>query len=649
MNYPIWDIPGGGLLIAGVAILHVFIAHFAVGGGLFLVVTERKARRDGDAALLAYVRRHSRFFVLLTLVLGAITGVGIWFTIGLVHPQGTSALITVFVWAWAIEWTFFAAEIAAALVYYYGWDRLSPRTHVRVGWFYFWNAWLSLAVINGILSFMLTPGDWLTTRSVWDGFLNPTYWPSLVARTAAAAGIAGLYALFTASWMADRELKARLARYAGLGWVLPAVAIIPLSLGWYFAAAAGAGVPVRELYGAATADLGGYWTAIVSGSATGYPLARYATLAMVLASVTCLAVTAVIVFLRPDRYGRLATSVLLAGGFVLLGGSEWVREAIRKPWVIGQYMFVNAVRLPPPDGIAAGIPVDDRFTVDAINRTGVLVAANWVRLPEADSTSAFDHQLAEGREIFRLQCWSCHTFDGHQAIRPLVTGRTVAALDGMLARLAQPVDAEGQATGWDAPGLRLVTWRGRHMTPFVGTDTERRALAMYLAGLGGLDEAAMGGTSPGAGGAAVFDEHCAMCHGPDSAWPAAGFPSRSVADLHDLLGRLDEVNEMMAPFAGAEAERRGLAEFLAGGAVTEPAEPGATLFDEHCAMCHGPDGAWPLADRPARSAAELYDLLGRLAEVNEMMPPFEGSDDERRALAEYLAETVGRTAPEAVR
>ena len=47
MNYPIWDLPASGLLIAFVAILHVFVSHFAVGGGLFLVLLERRARRDG--------------------------------------------------------------------------------------------------------------------------------------------------------------------------------------------------------------------------------------------------------------------------------------------------------------------------------------------------------------------------------------------------------------------------------------------------------------------------------------------------------------------------------------------------------------------------------------------------------------------------
>ena len=122
------------------------------------MLAERKARREHDDALLAFVERHSRFFALVTLVTGALTGVGIWFTIGLINPSATASLIASFVWGWAIEWTFFVTEIAAAIVYVYGWHRLSPAVHLRVGWVYFIAAWLSLAVINGILTFMLTPG-----------------------------------------------------------------------------------------------------------------------------------------------------------------------------------------------------------------------------------------------------------------------------------------------------------------------------------------------------------------------------------------------------------------------------------------------------------------------------------------------------------
>jgi cytochrome bd-type quinol oxidase subunit 1 len=217
LNYPVWEVGfGGGLLVALVATVHVFVAHFAVGGGLFLVVTEAGARRRGDAELLGWVRRHSRFFALFTLVVGAVTGVGIWFTIGLVHPAGTSALIHLFVWVWGIEWALFLVEIASALVYQASWDRVDARTHLAIGWIYFVSSWLSLAVVNGILSFMLTPGAWLQTRALADAFWNPGYLPSLLLRTLAAVAFAGLY-VFATAWREPLRLRARLARRAASG------------------------------------------------------------------------------------------------------------------------------------------------------------------------------------------------------------------------------------------------------------------------------------------------------------------------------------------------------------------------------------------------------------------------------------------------
>ncbi len=311
MNYPIWSLPSPGLLIAFVAIVHVFISHFAVGGGFFLVLAERKARREGDEGLRLYVRRHSRFFILLTLVLGAITGVGIWFTIGLVHPQATSALITIFVWAWAIEWTFFVTEIAAAMVYYYGWDRLDARTHERVGWIYAWSAWLSLVVINGILSFMLTPGDWLTTGSMWSGLLNPTYWPSLVARTCTAFGLAGLYALLTAARLPDLALKEKVTRYAAR-WVFVMTAALPLSIVWFLWAASGAGVQVAEVFGVKTLSIGGLAGVMLGGSPSGYPPAIIAARSVLVGSVVTLLVTLVIARARPRSYG-LGSAIRGAG------------------------------------------------------------------------------------------------------------------------------------------------------------------------------------------------------------------------------------------------------------------------------------------------------------------------------------------------
>ena len=330
MNYPLWSLPAPGLLIACVAILHVFISHFAVGGGLFLVLAERKARREHDDEMLGYVRRHSAFFALLTLVLGAVTGVGIWFTIGLVHPQATSSLILIFVWAWAIEWTFFVVEIAAAMVYYYGWDRLDAATHQLVGWIYFAAAWLSLVVINGILTFMLTPGAWLQTGNMWDGLLNPTYWPSLLARTFTAVGLAGLYVMLTAAGLANRDLKVKVTRYAAK-WILPMTVALPLAVVWFLWAASHAGVQVLEVLGLKAASVSDIIAVLTSGSASGYPPAIIAARTVIVASMATLLLTLANAYVQPRAYGRAAALVLLATAMAAMGGGEWVREDLRKP------------------------------------------------------------------------------------------------------------------------------------------------------------------------------------------------------------------------------------------------------------------------------------------------------------------------------
>jgi len=95
MNYPVWYLPetGGGSLIALIAVLHVFVSHFAVGGGLYLIYAEKKGLREQSPAILEFVKKHARFFLLLTMVFGSITGVGIWFIIALVNPAATSLLI----------------------------------------------------------------------------------------------------------------------------------------------------------------------------------------------------------------------------------------------------------------------------------------------------------------------------------------------------------------------------------------------------------------------------------------------------------------------------------------------------------------------------------------------------------------------------
>lgn len=582
MNYPIWELPAPGLLVAAVAIVHVFISHFAVGGGLFLVLAERKARAGGDAPLLAFVRSLSGFFVLLTLVGGALTGVGIWFTIALVQPQATSALVTAFVWGWAIEWTFFGVEIAAAMVYYYGWDRLDVRTHLRVGWIYFVSAWASLAVISGILSFMATSGVWVTTRSFADGIFNPTYWPTVALRTALAVGLAGLYALLAASLSKDDELKARVARWSVTRWIVPAAVLIPSTLLWYLSAAVGGGVAVAETLGARSGNAGALLTAVFSSVAGGHPVVRHAAALTVLAAALLVTGALALAGLRARSYGWLEAGALMLLGFVSMGASEWVREGLRKPWIIDRYMFVNSVRVPIS---ADGTTVEDPFTVDALGARGVLSTARFARIPARYRPGSPDFDDLEpvaratimgeaGGEVFRLECAACHTVSGHLGIRRLVEGQGVGAIEATLDSLAQPVTASGEPTSWSDPRMKVRTRLGRRMPPFVGTDLEKRALAIHLARLGGDAKAGVTVADGVAGdlGGEAFGTHCAACHGPDAPWPiAARLGGRSADEFYELLGRLDEVREEMPPFSGTEEEREALSRYLAGLPASAPA------------------------------------------------------------------------------
>jgi cytochrome c553 len=424
MNYPIWELPylGGGLLIAAVAIVHVFISHFAIGGGLFLVLTEHKGYRDGDSRIIEYIRFHSRFFVLLTLVLGALTGVGIWFTIALIQPDGTSTLIHNFMWIWALEWVFFFVEISAAFVYYYGWDRLDRRTHLTVGWIYFGAAWISLFLVNGILSFMLTPGDWLETGNIQDAFFNASFLPSTFLRSCVAVALAGLYALVTAALMRDEDLRANMIRYSAR-WLVPAFLLLPIGGLWYLAA-----IPTdaRELLQA------------------GYPVLLVFLLGSVGISALIFAYGVFGAALQPRRFSLATAFVLLTLGLAVTGSSEWVREAVRKPYIIYDYMYANSIR------------VEDSPTIQA---QGALASSKWAKV----STVTPENRIEAGKEVFRLLCSSCHTVDGYNAIRPFIKDWPEDYIYDQLDQLDV---------------LASV------MPPFQGSEPERDALAGWLATLG---------------------------------------------------------------------------------------------------------------------------------------------------------------------
>ena len=408
MHFPWWYVPvlTAPMLIAIVSVVHVLVAHYAVGGGLFLAVEASYAYRMQNVDYLAYLKRHARFFVLLTVVFGAVTGVGIWWTIGLASPLATRILLQTFVFAWAVEWVFFLIEIVSAFVFYYYWDRLPQKIHTTVLWIYAVSGWASLAIISAITAFMLDPGDWLKDHDFWSAILNRQAMPQIISRTGGALLLSSLYVyLHAAVTIKDTTLQAliekRSTRPALLGAVMIAVG-------------------------------GGLWYIFLPDSAQAALTAAPVLNVFMGVLFAATAVVFVLLYLGPYRhpgwmYSPGFAASLLLFGFAGFSTGEFIREAVRKPYIIYNYVLGNQV-------LATG------EEVELLKKDGFLDSGRWPRayvlehypkvvdgdghidwnkvlsLPQVD-------KVRLGGVIFQYHCNDCHALDqGYSPVGPLVQG-----------------------------------------------------------------------------------------------------------------------------------------------------------------------------------------------------------------------------------
>ncbi|MBN1968557.1 MAG: c-type cytochrome [Candidatus Delongbacteria bacterium] len=421
MNYPVWYIPqtGGAILVAIIAITHVFISHLAVGGGLFLILTERKAVKTKNNKLLNYVKKHTKFFLLLTMVYGGLTGVGIWWIISLVNPAATSTLIHNFVFGWATEWVFFIGEITALLIFYYKFDSINRKDHMILGWLYFIFAWLSLFIINGIIDFMLTPGGWIETGSFWAGFFNETYFPSLFFRSGISFMLAGLFGLVTAIREDDADFRAELIKLNLKWFYLPFLLIIPTAV-WYFSA-----IPEQS-----------------SINITNFYNKMNVNFYIMLFTTIIMLVTGLFFLLKRARILHVVSIIiLLLTGLSWMGGFEYLREIARKPYVIYDYMYSNSIL---------------KSDIERLSKEGFLVNSKWAKVKEVN----LDNLLIAGEELYKLQCSSCHTIGGYNDILPKTKELTERGIEAILT------------------GMGKIN---KLMPPFVGTLEEKSALSAYIA------------------------------------------------------------------------------------------------------------------------------------------------------------------------
>jgi len=431
--------------MAVIAVIHVIINHaLAVGFIPLVVLFEYRGYRESKTNLaegkkwddLAYKLMFFAFIV--TTSVGAITGVGIWFTAALISPASIGSLIRVFFGAWFTEWIIFVLEVVFIMYYFLTWkktkdDPVQKWKHIKTGGALGIFSWLTMAIIVGILGFMMDTGAWAESKSFLDGFTNPFYIPQLFFRTPMAFIMAASIILFlTISYTKDDiKFRGKALKNIALWMFLWTPHVLAAGLYYYYK------IP-RLMEGNVPVAIG------TQRFQNWYETILYFLIATIIVSM----LTAVWAAFKPKRISKTAAFITIIITFLTLGTFERVREFIRKPYVISEYMYSNQLR----------VEDYDKYKFD-----GILKHAIYTSTPQITDAN----KLEAGENIFGLACSRCHTVSGVNSI--------VTKFENLLT-----------PNGGDLPKDKIIEYipvmnAGRYyMPPFPGNNDEIDVLADYI-------------------------------------------------------------------------------------------------------------------------------------------------------------------------
>ncbi|MNK34121.1 hypothetical protein D3C87_526220 [compost metagenome] len=446
MDFPMFHLDwlNNRMLIAGIATLHVIINHgLAVGFIPFITWLEQKGVQksaSGEVTDLkwdAMVYKMMKVAFIITTTIGAMTGVGIWFSASLISPTSIGSLIRVFYWAWFVEWITFVTEVVLIMIYFLAWKNSNNSLkaklrHIRFGWFLSVASWITMALIVSILGFMMDPGNWNTDKSLLNGFTNPIYLPQLLFRTPTAMLLGGIFGMMLMTFFTKSGSQMRaMALKAASKWIL---LWAPITL-------IGAIVYYKAIPQAMTENMS---TAVgTMDFAQYYGLLKY----FIIGGIGLTVVIALIGLWRARLIKPYMVILPVVTAFAFLGFFERVREFVRKPYVIGKYMYSNLL-------------LEDDYIV--YQQDGLLKHATYTTVTEITE----ENKVEAGRNVFMLACSRCHTTQG--------VNSAVDVFERMYGP-GKPLDVNSMA------GYIPNMHNGRnYMPPFPGTAQEANALAEYI-------------------------------------------------------------------------------------------------------------------------------------------------------------------------
>lgn len=457
MDFPsfyIDHLAGGRLIIGLIASLHVLINHpLAVGAYPILTWMEWWGHKHGrkDVDELAY--RITFVVFIVTTTVGALTGVGIWLSTSLFAPFAIGSLLRVFFWGWFTEWLVFISEVVLICWWFLSWKKADTvekkRRHIKIGVALSIMSWLTMALIVAVLGFMMKPGEWSQTRAFWDAMTNPLYGPQLAFRTFFALMTGAVFIWFTAFFFTRNRTSLR----HWLVYRLSHVVLVSLMLTFIFGNWYWQQVPDVMKANSAVALLSQQFMDWHGQFET---LLGWTALAFIVIGTVGLSWSSLV-----PRWALLIPSFM---GIWLLGHFERAREFMRKPWVIGDYMYSNGIR---KDELAF------------LQSEGILKYATYVSHREVTEAN----KLECGKDVFMLACSRCHSTTG---------------LNGVVEKFTAMY---GPAKEWDSTAM-MAFINGMHQTrtfmpPFPGNAKEAEALVAYLRDLRGNPQSLEGAQTDG--------------------------------------------------------------------------------------------------------------------------------------------------------
>ncbi|MDI9339525.1 MAG: cytochrome c [Sediminibacterium sp.] len=463
MDFPMFHLDwlNDRFLIAMIAILHVIINHgLAVGFIPFVTWLEQKGVKnsssdqvtDSEWDKMAYKLMWTAFII--TTTIGAMTGVGIWFSAALVSPSSIGSLIRVFYWAWFTEWVVFVTEVVLILIYFLTW-KSSNRSlnaklkHIRFGWFLAIFSWITMAIIVAILGFMMDPGNWQTERSLLSGIFNPIYLPQLFFRTPTAMVVGGTFGLMMIMLFTKKgsDVRNKAVRAAGKWILIWSPLALVAAINYYHVMPSAMQANMSTAIG--TMEFEQYYTVL-----------KY-LIPLAICVVLIVALWAVIKTTRFKAYMALSAVIAIMAFLAIF---ERVREFVRKPYVIGNYMYSNLLR------------IED---YPLYKKDGILKHATYTSVHEITDNT----KVEAGKNIFMLTCSRCHTTNGVNSIT-YVFERMYGA--------GKPLNED------DMEAYIPNMHEGRkYMPPFPGNKKELRALVAYIKHLQQTGEVLEGAQSSG--------------------------------------------------------------------------------------------------------------------------------------------------------